>query len=118
MNVTTHEIDKMDDVRALMLARAQGPFGIETARRHSNSLMNRAMKAFDEGNVNAAIRLTTREFDFNCRAFGFSHAYTLASKNCLAALKQHYARTAWRSACSTLQLKAQRNRSEVVSRVS
>jgi hypothetical protein len=113
MNVTAHEIDKMEDTRVLCLARVQGPFGHETARRHANALMNRAMKAFDEGNINAAIRLTAREFDFNCRAFGFSHAYTNASKNCLAALKEHYSRTAWRSACSTHQLQAQRSRSLV-----
>lgn len=114
MNLTNHEIDKMDDVRVLVLARAQGPFGLETARRHANSLMNRAMRAFQEGNVNGAIRLCTRELDFNSRAFGSGHEYTQSSANCLGALKRHYARVAWRSAVSTQQLDAEKNRSAVV----
>jgi hypothetical protein len=114
MKATSHEIDALDDVRVLILSRAQGPFGQDTARKHANMLMQRAMQAFKEGNVAGAIRLTAREFDFNCRAFGFSHAYTLSSKACLAALKQHYSNEAWRTQVSSMQLKLEKRQSKVV----
>jgi hypothetical protein len=113
MTATSHEIDKMDDIRVLVLSQAQGPCGIATARRHANSLMKRAMKCFDEGNYQAAMRLCTREFEFNCKAFGFSDGYTATSKECLAALKRHYSREAWVHTASTHQLKMERAVSRV-----
>lgn len=113
MTATNHEIDKMDDVRVLVLSQAQGPCGVETARRHANSLMRRAMKCFEDGNYQAAMRLCTRELEFNSKAFGVSDTYTVASRECLDALKSHYSREAWVNAATTYQLKLQRTVSRV-----
>lgn len=113
MNATSHEIDKMEDIRVLVLSQAQGPCGAQTARRHSNSLLKRAMKCFEEGNYQAAMRLCTREVEFNCKAFGSADSYTTTSKACLAALKRHYKREAWVNTANTQQLKMDRSASRV-----
>lgn len=89
MRLNTKEIDSLEDIRVLMLSRCQGPQGMVTARNYANNLMNRAMTAFACGDFHAAVSFCSREFEFNCRAFGFSHPFTLSAKNCLISLKNH-----------------------------
>ena len=95
MNLPTklspREIDALEDTRILVVSRAQGVYGVETARKHSNLLMQRAAVAFGSGNVDEAIWLSERELNFNCRAFGFRHRFTTSSKLALRALRLYAA---------------------------
>jgi hypothetical protein len=116
MKATKHEIDKLEDTRVLVLSRAQGPFGEMTARQHANLLMMRGMKAFATADFESAITICTRELDFNTKAFGAEHPYTIASKNCLAALKRFLAR-AERNLSSTAVQQQKDQMAKAVNRV-
>jgi hypothetical protein len=89
--LSPREIDALEDTRILVVSRAQGVYGIETARKHANLLLQRAAVAFGSGNLDEAIWLAERELNFNCRAFGFRHRFTMSSKLAVRSLRLYAA---------------------------
>jgi hypothetical protein len=87
MGLSLREIDALEDIRVALLAKAQGPLGVVTAKGFANSLMGRACDEYAAGNLKEAIWLAEREFQFNCRVFGVEHPFTRTSLQCLSALK-------------------------------
>jgi hypothetical protein len=88
MSLSSREIDALEDIRVVMLARAQGAYGRSTMRIHANNLMQQASIAYGQGDLDQAIWLANREVQFNCRAFGFDHPYTKSSIKALSAIKR------------------------------
>lgn len=87
--LTDREIDALEDARILAVSRAQGVYGRETASKHANTLMHRAINAFGRGDVDEAVWLAERELKFNCRIFGFHHRFTISALLTLKALRTH-----------------------------
>jgi hypothetical protein len=86
MPATSHEIDAMEDLRVFVLSKAQGAYGIDTAKRYANKLMQGAIAAFERGQLDEAIRIAEREVAFDRKRLGYKHPYTQASIKCLKGL--------------------------------
>lgn len=86
---TKREFDVLEDLQVLSEARAQGLYGVETAKKHSLSLSQRSEAALTAGDVDDAISFAERDFEFVGRFFGLSHQYPKLSLLYLEVLKEH-----------------------------